>query len=43
MRQWLSDASLREQVGRQGRAVVEKNRGAGMRLLDLVKDLLVDS
>ncbi len=43
MRQWLSDASVREQVGRQGRAVVEQERGAGMRLLDLVKDLLPDS
>ncbi|MEO5344041.1 MAG: lipid IV(A) 3-deoxy-D-manno-octulosonic acid transferase [Gammaproteobacteria bacterium SHHR-1] len=40
MARWLSDASLREQLGERGRAVVEANRGAGQRLLGLIAELL---
>lgn len=36
MRGWLSDAALRTQVGEQGRAVVERNRGALDRLVAVI-------
>ncbi|NEV60628.1 lipid IV(A) 3-deoxy-D-manno-octulosonic acid transferase [Thiorhodococcus minor] len=36
MQAWLSDAALRAQVGEQGRAVVERNRGALDRLVAVI-------
>jgi 3-deoxy-D-manno-octulosonic-acid transferase len=39
MAEWLSDASLRARIGEQGRRVVEENRGALRRLIDLVEEI----
>jgi 3-deoxy-D-manno-octulosonic-acid transferase len=39
MADWLSDASLRARIGEQGRRVVEENRGALRRLIDLVEEI----
>ena len=38
---WLSDASERARVGESGRAVVEANRGALKRLLNLIDEQLI--
>ncbi|MBF0255430.1 MAG: lipid IV(A) 3-deoxy-D-manno-octulosonic acid transferase [Gammaproteobacteria bacterium] len=43
MGDWLKDANARQQVGERGRQVVEKNRGAGLRLLQLVQELLSET
>lgn len=40
MQAWLLDAATRLEIGERGRQAVEKNRGAGMRLLDLVNEVL---
>lgn len=40
MQDWLGDAALRLEVGEKGRQTVEKNRGAGERLLALVNQVL---
>lgn len=40
MLHWLGDAALRAQVGEQGRAVVERNRGALDRLMAALDDCL---
>jgi 3-deoxy-D-manno-octulosonic-acid transferase len=37
---WLRDASLRARIGENGRRVVEQNRGALDRLVELVEKLL---
>ncbi|MBK1722439.1 3-deoxy-D-manno-octulosonic acid transferase [Thiocystis violacea] len=40
MQAWLGDAALRAQVGEQGRALVERNRGALERLVGVIDDSL---
>lgn len=42
MQAWLGDSALRQQMGEKGQAVVEKNRGAGDRLLALLDEVLGD-
>jgi 3-deoxy-D-manno-octulosonic-acid transferase len=37
MARWLSDASERARIGENGRRVVEQNRGALGRLIDLIE------
>ncbi|HYN79430.1 MAG TPA: 3-deoxy-D-manno-octulosonic acid transferase, partial [Lamprocystis sp. (in: g-proteobacteria)] len=37
---WLSDATLRTRIGETGRRVVEENRGALPRLIDLIEERL---
>jgi 3-deoxy-D-manno-octulosonic-acid transferase len=37
MGDWLTDATLRTRIGEQGRLVVERNRGALQRLIELIE------
>lgn len=43
MAEWLCDATARARIGESGRRVVEQNRGALQRLLELVEDLYARS
>lgn len=46
MAEWLANADLRARIGERGRSVVERNRGALGRLIDLIEGLiegLIDS
>jgi 3-deoxy-D-manno-octulosonic-acid transferase len=40
MGDWLTDATLRTRIGEQGRLVVERNRGALQRLIELIEGCL---
>ncbi len=42
MREWLGDAAARASIGERGRRVVQENRGALQRLLDLVAQVYDD-
>ncbi len=43
MKKWLGDATIRTQVGEQGRRVVQANQGALQRLLDLIEKIYDDA